>query len=441
MKIVFEDPTFSSLLLRTIAETYYKGADIGECLSTAYRINEGDFESWYEEWLKTAKRVHSYADDCMAKGHTISAREAYLRASNYYRTAEFLLVEPTDPRSQTTMDLSKDCFRKAASTFPFVVVPIEIPYEGTFLPGYFYHAMTKHVNDNEKQLGKNNDIDSQEENNGKKGNYERSNTDTSVNPTLMVHGGFDSTLEELYSFAAAPALERGYNCLTFEGPGQGNVIRKQKLPFRHDWERVVTPVLEFMLSKREFRVDPRHIALMGISMGGYLAARAVAFEPRFSAVVLYDGVYDGYDAIASGFPAPLLEAVEKGNSGFVNKTLTELMESDPNIKFNMKHGMWTTGTTSPYDLINGAKKYSVKEILKDIKCPTLVLEGEKDDSFPGQPKKVYDGLVSLQPPLKKHIVFTVEEGAEEHCQSGASAITNQRIFDWLDETFKIKARN
>ncbi len=144
--MVFKDPTFSSLLLRTIAETYYKGADIGECLSTAYRINEGDFESWYEEWLKTAKRVHSYADDCMAFGPTISAREAYLRASNYYRTAEFLLVEPTDPRSQTTIDLSKDCFRKAASTFPFVVVPIEIPYEGTFLPGYFYHATKEFVN-------------------------------------------------------------------------------------------------------------------------------------------------------------------------------------------------------------------------------------------------------------------------------------------------------
>ena len=205
----------------------------------------------------------------------------------------------------------------------------------------------------------------------KKGSYQRPITDTSVNPTLMVHGVFDSTLEELYSFAAAPALERGYNCLTFEGPGQGNVIRKQKLPFRHDWEKVVTPVLEFMLSKSDFHVDPKHIALMGISMGGYLAARAAAFEPRLSAVVLYDGVYNGYDAIASGFPSPLLGALEKGNSEFVNMTLTELTESDPNTKFNMKHGMWTTGANSPYELITGAKKYSVKEILKNIKCPTL----------------------------------------------------------------------
>ncbi len=142
-------------------------------------------------------------------------REAYLRASNYYRTAELLLVEPTDPRSQTAIDLSKDCFRKAAYTFPFVVVPIKIPYEGTFLPGYFYHATEELVNDNKKQLGKDSNTNSQEENDGEKGKYQRSTTHTSVNPTLMVHGGFDSTLEELYPFAAAPALERGYNCMTF----------------------------------------------------------------------------------------------------------------------------------------------------------------------------------------------------------------------------------
>lgn len=85
MKIIFNDPTFSLQLLRAIGETYYRGADIGECLSTAYRIKEGDFESWYTEWLKTAKRIHRYADECLEKGHTISARDAYLRASNYYR--------------------------------------------------------------------------------------------------------------------------------------------------------------------------------------------------------------------------------------------------------------------------------------------------------------------------------------------------------------------
>ena len=81
----------------------------------------------------------------------------------------------------------------------------------------------------------------------------------------------------------------------------------------------------------------------------------------------------------------------------------------------------------------GAKKYSTKDILSHIKCPKLVLEAEKDNSFSGQLKKVYDSLISLHPSPKKHIVFTEEECAEEHCQSGTTAIINQRIFDWLDE--------
>lgn len=404
MKIVFQDPTFSLQLLRVIGETYYKGADIGECLSTAYRIKEKDFESWHQEWLRTAERVNKYADESLAVGHTVSAREAYLRACNYYRAAEFLLVNPTDSRIQTTWGKSKECFSKAAALFSPPFEPIEIPYEGTTtLPGYFYRV------DN----GNNNN-----------------NRSTSSRPTLIVHGGFDSTLEELYTSAAAPALERGYNCLTFEGPGQGGVIRKQNIPFRYDWENVVSPVVDYALSRPQ-EVDPKHIALMGISMGGYLAARAAAFEHRIAACVLYNGVFDGYDALASSLPKSLLTAIENGKQEIVNTTFDILMDSDTNIKFNMKHGMWTTGTNSPFELIINSKNYTIKDIAQNIECPTLVLEAEKDDSFPRQPKKVYDALKCP----KKYILFTSEEGAEEHCQCGAAALSNQRIFDWLDETF------
>jgi hypothetical protein len=99
---------------------------------------------WHTEWLKTAKRIHSYADESLAKGHTISARDAYLRASNYYRVAEFLLIDPNDPRIQTTWGNSKECFSKAAALFPFYVESIEIPYEGgATLPGYFYYYSKK----------------------------------------------------------------------------------------------------------------------------------------------------------------------------------------------------------------------------------------------------------------------------------------------------------
>ena len=396
MELVFQDPTFSLQLLRAISETYYKGADIGECLSTAYRIKEGDFESWYQEWLKTAKRVHKYADESLAAGHEVSAREAYLRASNYYRVAEFLLMDPEDPRIKTTWESSKGCFGKAASLFSPSFEPVEIPYEGTTLPGYFYKV------DNDSK---------------------------SPRPSLIAHGGFDSTLEELYTSAAAPALERGYNCLTFEGPGQGGLIRKQKIPFRYDWEKVVTPVVDYALTKPE--VDPKRLALMGISMGGYLAARAASFEHRIAACILNNGVFDGYDAIASTFPKSLLTAIENGNTEVVNTVINILIESDPNIRFNMKHGMWTAGVNTPFELIQRSKNYTIKNIAQNIKCPTLVLDAEKDDSFPGQPKKVFEALTCP----KKYILFTAGEGAEEHCQCGEPSLSNQRIFDWLDDTF------
>lgn len=164
-------------------------------------------------------------------------------------------------------------------------------------------------------------------------------------------------------------------------------------------------------------------------MGGYLAARAAAFEDRIAACVLYNGVYDGYDAFAARFPQSLRIAVQNGDVNVVNTVTDILSDIDTNMRFNLKHGMWTTGTSTPFELIQGSKKYTVKDIAQKIKCPTLVLEGEKDDSFLGQPKKVYDPLTCP----KKYIQFTTEEGAEEHCQCGAPALSNQRIFDWLDE--------
>jgi hypothetical protein len=118
---------------------------------------------------------------------------------------------------------------------------------------------------------------------------------------------------------------------------------------------------------------------MGISMGGYLAARAAAFEHRIAACVLYNGLYDRYDAFAAGFPQLLRVAVENGDVNVVNTVIDILSDMDLNMRFNLKHDMWTTGTNSPFELIQGSKKYTVKGIAQKIKCPTLVLDAEKDD--------------------------------------------------------------
>ncbi len=93
MKFLFEDPSFSFETLRAMGFAVDGGADLADVLVTASAIGEGDEVSWLREWKNTAQRVHRIAEECLAKGHRVSAREAFLRASNYYRTAEFYLRE------------------------------------------------------------------------------------------------------------------------------------------------------------------------------------------------------------------------------------------------------------------------------------------------------------------------------------------------------------
>jgi len=392
MHLVFQDETLSFETLRTLAYAPYGGADIGECLTTAGRIRPGDFESWYAEWHHTAVRVHALADEARARGHTVSSRDAYLRASNYYRTAEFFLHgTPSDPRILDTWSRSRATFREAVKLMSAPVEGVQISYEGTTLPGYFY----------------------------------RPDDSTDRHPTLIVHGGYDSTGEELYFLIAAAAVQRKYNCLTFEGPGQGAVIREQGLPFRPDWERVVSPVVDYLIGRRD--VDPSRLALMGISLGGFLAPRAAAFEHRLAALIADDGVYTyrvgdrarGLTRIAALFGRRVAEYA-----------LTKVMKRNTGVRWAIEHGLFTFHARSIWDLIAATDSWSLEGVADRIQCPTLVCEAERDHFFTGQPKMLYDALTCP----KTFLRFTAEEGAGDHCQLGALLLYHYRVFEWLDGT-------
>ena len=398
MEIIFKDPQYSFQLLRVLGSAPSGGADIGECLSTAHRIKEGDNESWYNEWFSTAKRLEDAADAYMSQGHKVSAREAYFRASNYYRTAEFFLrLKTDDPRILETWGKSRDCFRKAARLSDTPIKPVNIPYDDTTLPGYLCLV----------------------DNSGIK------------RPLLLIQTGFDGTGEELYFGQALAALERGYNCLIFEGPGQGGVIREQGIPFRYDWEKVVTPVVDFALTQPV--VDPEKLALMGISFGGYLAPRAVAFEHRIKACIANGGVYDFYDNVIKKIPGYSEEILtDKKASEEFNKDIFETMKTDITVGWFFGNGMWVFGAKSPSELIKMLKPYNMKKIAGNITCHMLIVDSERDMDMPGQAKQLYDALKCP----KDFMLFTVEEGAEEHCQVGATMISNERILNWLDDTLK-----
>lgn len=396
MKFLFDDESFSFETLRAAGFANDGGSDLGEVLATARNIGEGDEDAWLREWKTTAQRVHAIGSRALAAGHRVSAREALLRASNYYRTAEFYRRDDpaSDPEVKLLSALSRETFAQAATLMDTPVEAVRIPYQDTGLPGYLFL-----VDDS-----------------------------GTPRPTVIFTSGFDSTLEEVYFVIAAAALRRGYNVLAYDGPGQGAALREQALVFRPDWEAVVTPVVDYALTRPE--IAPDRIVLMGYSLGGYLTARAAAHEHRLAALVLDDGLYSYHDAHARMMPPFLCEWVETGRDDLANPVAGLLMTSSTQTRWALRNGVWTFGATSVADYIRRTADYTLDGAAHLIDCPTLILDAENDQFFHGQPQRV---AAALTCPYTL-ITLPEAEGAGEHCHMGAMSRFQQATFDWLDTT-------
>lgn len=391
MKLVFNNPSFDAQLLRTISYTAFGGADISECIETARRIKEGDRESWYAGWLKTADRVRQGAEESLKGGHRVSAHHAYLRASNYYRTAEFFIQDNAeDPRSLATWQHSHDCFIQAAALAEPNFEVIHIPYESMTLPGYFFR-----VDDSGKPR-----------------------------PTIITMTGMDGYVEETYFSVAHAGLRRGYNCLAFDGPGQGGVLRQNGIPFRPDWEAVVTPVLDYALTRSA--VDPKRVTIIGRSFGGYLAPRAASAEHRLAACIADPGEFDLFEMAMSRMPQELRDQIIADDPA-VDATFAGMMRDD-DARFFFASRMRVFGAKTLREMFRMWRNYTLNGRAEQITCPTLVCDNAEDPAA-SQARQLYDALTSP----KEYIRFT-EEAAGGHCEGGAQVLFSRRIYDWLDDT-------
>jgi len=397
MKFLFDDESFSFETLRTAGFAAYGGADLGEVLATASHIGEGDEAGWHQAWQATAQRVSEIGEQARASGHRASAREALLRASNYYRTAaDFLLEHPaTDPEMTLLSAGQRDTFAAAAALFDTPVQDVSIPYEGTTLPAYLFLVDGSSV----------------------------------ARPTIVYNSGYDSTREESYYAIAAAALRRGYNVLAFDGPGQGDALREQKLVMRPDWEAVITPVIDYALTRGEIAADK--IVLFGYSLGGYLVARAAAFEHRIAAVILDDGIHDFHAAFAGSLPPFIGSWIEEGRDDVAVPVLTMLTALNTNIRWGLRNGMWVFGADSFADLIRRVRDYTLEGIAHQIAAPTLIMDPENDQNLKGQPQLVEKALTGASTTL---VTLTENEGAGEHTHAGGLGRAHQTMFDWLDTT-------
>jgi pimeloyl-ACP methyl ester carboxylesterase len=314
-----------------------------------------------------------------------------MRASNYYRAAEFEVRDnPEDPRSLQGWQSSHNCFAEAAQLYDPPFEAVEVTYEGTTLPGYFCCP----------------------DDSGER------------RSTVITMTGMDGYLEEIYWSTAAAGLERGYNCLAFDGPGQGGVLRQREVPFRPDWEAVVTPVLDFALQRPE--VDPDRIAIVGRSFGGYLAPRAASLEHRLAACVADPGQFDMFDAAMARVPQEMKEALLR-NDPAVDSFLDQMMEGDAR-RFFIAARMRAFGAKTLKEFLLMQRDYTLKGLAEKIECPTLVCDNVADTIAGGQAKRLYDALKCP----KDYVVFTAEEGADGHCEGGAQVFFHRVAYDWLD---------
>ena len=394
MKVFFDADDLDGQFQRTLTHAYERGADLGEAFATAARITPGDDESWYREWSATAATARAAAGASRGAGRLQSATDAFLRACEYHRQAMFYLRGNLgDPRLIGAYSAMRSCFRQAIPGLPFHVEPVQIPYEATTLNGYLMTPRGPAV----------------------------------ARPTVLFPAGYDSVAEEGHLYGAS-AIRRGYTVLAFEGPGQGGVLYEQGLHLRPDFEAVLTPVVDFALTRPE--IDGNRLALLGRSFAGYLAPRGATAEHRIAALVCDPGQVNLGARVTERIPAPALELIQT-NDPKADHLIAAVMAA-PEARRTWWPRMAAHGTPTLREYLRTILEFTLEDQVRYITCPTLVTEGEGDFAG-GQSQRLYELLTCP----KTYRAFTEAEGTSGHMEGLGQQVWDGYVFDWLDATLAV----
>jgi pimeloyl-ACP methyl ester carboxylesterase len=388
---VMDIGTFQFNFVRALMVAGTGGAELSECLLVAQKIRDGDAESWTQQWAEVAEKVHQNAIIAADTRRTVTARHAYLRTSNYYRAAMFSLPH-TDTRLDRYLTLSRETFHAAAKLSVPPIEIVDVPFGKARLPAYFMPA------------------------------------ESSPAPTLIVVNGGDSTNEEMVHWFGFAAAARGWNCITFEGPGQWSAMQLNPgLHLQPDYEGPVTAVVEYLLTRTD--VDPDKIAMYGLSLGASLAARAAAFEHRISACICDGLVVDVYQAWQAVWP----HLLQSAPSALFDGVFGLLERVSPQLRGIANHFRWMLDAKSPHEIIEAWKPYGIKGLAPKIGCPMLVIYGEAEAAQSNEvvALEALRFVSELRSPTSVRM-FGLDEGwAATHCQVGALAPLQALVFDWL----------
>jgi hypothetical protein len=226
---------------------------------------------------------------------------------------------------------------------------------------------------------------------------------TEVCPVIFLVTGGEGSNMEMYFWLGAYALKNGYSIFLYEGPGS-----------RPD-------------------VDIDHIAMFGISFGGYLVVCAAIFDKRIKALIPNSPLTNIHKMLISVFPSFIfklpdwvLNIIKKYFMSYSDRATLDLL-------------LWEGGTKTFKDGINILKAYSIEGLENKITCPTLALAGEGEGKeFDKQATDFIKNISSVEKTLR---IFTNEEGAGSHCQVDNHRLMNEVVITWLNKLWKLNRQN
>lgn len=358
------------------------GAEIGEVnrIGLALRDCVGDDLAWFRAWSGQAAKTEAAGRSRLAEGYRRSGAGYLLRAANYYHVGE-RFMQPKTEESNEAYSRGVSCFRDAAGHFDRPKVEcVEIPYEGTSLP-----ALLVHADESSRRPA----------------------------PAMVYFDGFDVTKELQYLKGVADLSRRGIACLIVDGPGNGEAIRFRNLTLHHETERYATPAYEWLAARNE--IDEKRIGVMAISLGGYYAPRAAAFESRFACCVAWGGQWDYHATWLARF-----ERLDRAET--------------PSLSVPWQHLYWILGAADRQDALKKLEGFTLDGVAEKISCPFLLVHGEGDEQVPlTDARRCFDAVGSRQKTLR---VFTREEGGYHHCQGDNISIGVAAMWDWVEQTLQ-----
>ena len=362
----------------SIAIALESGGKIGEIIdmcaplrAAAERGEDAGTARFLAEWVAMADKLAGLADEDEALGRRFSAGEKLKRAAVYYQTAERMQGHGHPGRTETYAK-ALSAFARGTSMARDPVQRVDIPFAGTTLAGLWTDAGTG-----------------------------------APAPAVVYCNGLDSTKELLwFSWLPLALRKRGIASLCIDQPGTGEALRLKHLPATHESEHWAAACVDWLTGRGD--VAAGSIGMTGISLGGYYAPRAVAFEPRFAAGAVWGANHNW------------AEVQQKRRR----------REGENPVPHYWSHVQWVFGADGMEDFEKRAAGMTLEGVLDRIRVPFLVTHGAQDRQIAlDYAQRSYDALTNA--PRRELKIFTAREGGVEHVGADNMSFGRDYIADWF----------